>query len=129
MVLAVYMPPHAPWHGMAARSMPARSSSSILPALNAPTASNAEMISTSRPRYTPGRMVPPYTNTLGMFMRAIGITVPGIVLSQPPMPMMASNWWPMVTSSMVSAMASRLTRDAFMPSWPIASPSVTTKVL
>ena len=129
MVLAVYMPPHAPWQGMAARSMPARSASSIRPALKAPTASNAEIISTSRPRCTPGRMLPPYTNTLGMFSRAIGITVPGMVLSQPPMPMMQSNWWPIVTSSMVSAMASRLTSEAFIPSCPIASPSVTTKVL
>ena len=59
----------------------------------------------------------------------MAITVPGMVLSQPPIPRMASIWWPRTTSSMASAITSRLTREHFIPSWPIASPSVTTKVL
>ena len=59
----------------------------------------------------------------------MAMTVPGMVLSQPPRPRMASIWWPRTTSSMASAITSRLTREHFMPSWPMASPSVTTKVL
>ena len=40
MVLAVYMPPQAPTLGQAFFSMPSKSSLAILPAANAPTASN-----------------------------------------------------------------------------------------
>ena len=58
-VLAVYMPPQAPGPGHAVHSMPWRSSSSMRPALKAPTDSNADTMSTSRPRKLPGRMVPP----------------------------------------------------------------------
>ncbi len=39
-------------------------------------------------------MEPPYTNREGRFSRAMAITVPGMVLSQPPIPRMASIWWP-----------------------------------
>ncbi len=46
-VLAVYMPPHAPSPGAMAHSMRLRSSALILPALQAPTASNESMIVTS----------------------------------------------------------------------------------
>ena len=40
-VFAVYMPPHEPTLGQALRSMPSKSSFDILPAVYAPTASNA----------------------------------------------------------------------------------------
>src|SRR3977135_4185749 len=40
MVFAVYWPPQAPTEGQAFFSMPSKSSRDILPALNAPTASN-----------------------------------------------------------------------------------------
>ena len=46
MVLAVYMPPQAPSPGAMARSMQSRSSSVMVPALHAPTASYASMIVT-----------------------------------------------------------------------------------
>ncbi len=46
-VLAVYIPPQAPSPGAMAHSMRLRSSSLILPALHAPTASNESMIVTS----------------------------------------------------------------------------------
>ena len=49
MVLAVYMPPHAPAPGQAAHSIPCRSSSVISPVLNLPTASNALTMSTGLP--------------------------------------------------------------------------------
>src|SRR5688572_8751283 len=56
-VLAVYMPPHAPTDGQAFFSMPMKSSSLILPAAYAPTASNAETTVRSLPFQRPGLMV------------------------------------------------------------------------
>ena len=60
-VFAVYMPPHAPTVGQALRSMPSKSSFDILPAVNAPTASNGETIDSAWPFQWPGLMVPAYT--------------------------------------------------------------------
>ena len=57
-VLAVYMPPQAPSPGQIARSMRSTSSRVILPARQAPTASNASMIVTSRPSTLPGMIEP-----------------------------------------------------------------------
>jgi hypothetical protein len=57
-VLAVYMPPHAPSPGQIARSMRSTSSRLILPARQAPMASNASMIVTSRPSTCPGMIEP-----------------------------------------------------------------------
>ena len=67
--------------------------------------------------------------TPGRFSRASAMTVPGIVLSQPEIATTASKRWPRATSSMESATTSRLTREPFMPSVPIAMPSVTETVL
>src|SRR6266852_287950 len=67
--------------------------------------------------------------TLGRLRRAIAITMPGIVLSQPDMPTNASRRCPRTTSSTESAIVSRLTSEAFIPSVPIAIPSVTEIVL
>ena len=58
MVLAVYMPPQAPTLGQAFFSMPTKSSSLIVPARNAPTASNDDTIVSGTPFHTPGLMVP-----------------------------------------------------------------------
>ena len=59
MVLAVYMPAHDPAVGQATRSSSSRSSSDMVPAATAPTASYMSWTVTSRPRKCPGRMVPP----------------------------------------------------------------------
>ena len=67
--------------------------------------------------------------TLGRLSRAIAITMAGIVLSQPEMPTNASKRWPRTTSSTESAIQSRLMSEAFMPSVPMAMPSVTEIVL
>ena len=50
------------------------------------------------------------------------MTVPGIVLSQPLMAMTASNMWASTTSSMLSAMSSRLASEARIPGVPIVIP-------
>ncbi len=67
--------------------------------------------------------------TLGRLSRAIAITIAGMVLSQPEMPTNPSRRWPRTTSSTESAIASRLISEAFMPSVPIAMPSVMLIVL
>ena len=51
------------------------------------------------------------------------MTVPGIVLSQPLSATTASNRCPRATSSIESAMTSRLTSEVFMPLVPIVIPS------
>ena len=63
MVFAVYIPPHAPSPGQMARSMRSRSSSLMVPALQAPTASKASMMVTffsvpSERRTQPGAIDP-----------------------------------------------------------------------
>ena len=60
-VFAVYMPPHEPDDGQALRSMPSKSSWLMRPAVNSPTASNADTIVRSLPFQCPGLIVPPYT--------------------------------------------------------------------
>ena len=57
------------------------------------------------------------------------MAAPGIVLSQPTSATMPSNMWPRPTSSMESAMTSRLTSEAFMPSVPMVTPSLMAMVL
>ncbi len=55
--------------------------------------------------------------------------MPGIVLSQPESAITASNMWPLATSSIESAITSRLTRLVFMPLVPIVMPSEIATVL
>ena len=57
------------------------------------------------------------------------MTHPGIVLSQPDSATIASNWYPRPTSSIESAITSRLTSEVFIPSVPIVIPSETATVL
>ena len=58
MVLAVYMPPHAPSPGQIARSILSTCSCEINPRAQAPTASNASIIVTSLPSTLPGIVEP-----------------------------------------------------------------------
>ena len=64
-----------------------------------------------------------------MSRRPSAIAPAGIVLSQPTRHTIPSNRWPRATSSIESAMTSRDTSDAFMPSVPIDTPSLTAIVL
>src|SRR6185436_6333735 len=128
MVLAVYIPPHAPTPGSALRSMHSKSSFDIFPAVNEPTDSNTETICRSLPLWCPGLMVPPYTQMAGMFMRRMPIMAPGRFLSQPPMASTPSMNWLCVAVSMASAITSRDTREYFIPSVPMEMPSVTVMV-
>src|ERR1700687_4388948 len=64
-----------------------------------------------------------------MLIRTRAITAAGIVLSQPTIKTRPSKRWPRATSSIESAITSRLTSEAFMPSVPIETPSDTAMVL
>ena len=65
----------------------------------------------------------------GRSSRAIAMTVPGMVLSQPESVTRPSKWYPRATSSMESATTSLLTSDAFIPAVPMVMPSETAMVL
>jgi hypothetical protein len=65
----------------------------------------------------------------GTFNRQSAMTVPGMVLSHPDKATTPSKRCPRATSSMESAMTSRLMSDAFMPSVPMEMPSETAMVL
>ena len=125
-VLAVYMPPQDPGPGIAVSSICFTSIRSRSPRAWAPTASNTEIISVW---FSPGMMVPPYTNTDGRFRRARPIMQPGMFLSQPPIATRPSNPSQPATVSMESAITSRDTREYFMPSVPLAMPSDMVMVL
>ena len=124
-MFAVYMPPQAPTIGQAFFSMPSKSSSLILPAVNAPTASNARddgevlalplagLDGAARRRRSPGT-----------FMRAIAIMPPGMFLSQPPTTSTPSIAWPLTAVSIASAITSRDTSEYFIASVPMPMPSV-----
>ncbi len=62
-------------------------------------------------------------------MRADAMSMPGSDLSQPAKLTKASSRSACMTASTESAMISRLTRLARMPSWPIEMPSLTAMVL
>ena len=64
-----------------------------------------------------------------MSSRASAMTAAGMVLSQPTSTTSASNRLPRATSSIESAMTSRLTSEARMPSEPIVMPSEIETVL
>ena len=130
MVFAVNWPPQAPAPGLAWFSRSRRSSSERSPAACAPMPSNTSWMVTSLPRQRPGAIEPPYSIRLGTSpSRASAITQPGIVLSQPDSAITASNMCPRATSSIESAITSRLTSEARIPSVPIVMPSEIATVL
>jgi len=63
-----------------------------------------------------------------MLSRARAMTEPGRLLSQPAIATNASKHSACAISSIESAMTSRLTSEAFIPSWPMAIASLTAMV-
>ena len=61
-------------------------------------------------------------------MRAIAISAPGMFLSHPPIATTPSIDWPLQAVSIESAITSRDTSEYFIPSVPIAMPSLTVTV-
>ena len=70
-------------------------------------------------------MGPPEQKMVGIFSRAAAISRPGTFLSQLGIITRPSNWWAMTMASVESAMRSRVTREYFIPTWPMAMPSHT----
>src|SRR5712692_3092762 len=66
---------------------------------------------------------PPYSTIPGRSIRASAIAEAGMVLSHAQRQHSASNMWPRATSSIESAITSRLTSEVFMPSVPMVMPS------
>ncbi len=90
MVFAVNWPPQDPAERQATHSRACKSSSLMVPALWAPTASNTSWTVTSRFLKRPGTIEPPYKKTEGTLSRTIAIIIPGSALSQPARPTSAS---------------------------------------
>ena len=86
-------------------------------------------MSSARPLRFPGRIDPPYTNTEGTLSRAEAMSIPGRLLSQPANVTSASSRSACTTVSTESAMTSRLTSEARIPSWPMEMPSETAMVV
>ena len=110
--------------------MASTSSRGIKPRAQAPTASNASMIVTSRSLpseslATPGKIEPAYRNTEARSRRAAAISIPGSDLSQPASNTEPSSRSACITVSTLSAITSRDTNEKCMPSWPIEMPSDT----
>ena len=77
----------------------------------------------------PASIGPPLTKMVGMLQRAAAIIIPGTILSQLGMQIMASKRWASIMVSTQSAISSRLGSENFMPRWPMAMPSSTPMVL
>jgi hypothetical protein len=73
-------------------------------------------------------MVPPYSVNPMLLFRRMGMTAPGMLLSQPLSVTIPSAAYPSCMVSMQSAMRSRDIREYFIPSIPIVSPSLMTGV-
>ena len=77
----------------------------------------------------PAGMGPPLTKMVGMSRRMAAMSMPGTILSQLGMQIMASKQWAATIVSTLSAMSSRLGREYFMPKCPMTMPSSTPMVL
>jgi hypothetical protein len=74
-------------------------------------------------------IVPAYKNTLGTFILAAAISIPGRDLSQPARVTIPSKRSACIMVSTESAITSLDTKDALMPSWPMDIPSDTAMVV
>ena len=125
MEFAVYMPEQEPQDGQTFSSYSLSLASEILPAEYEPTASNMLERLVLWPSMRPASMGPPETKMVGRFRRAAAIRRPGTFLSQFGIMTRPSKPWALTMASVESAMRSLVTREYFMPSWPMAMPSQT----
>src|SRR5580700_9276340 len=136
MELAVNMPEHEPQVGQADSSTSLSSASvtdgsaeatmesirsSLRPAMSGRSA--------AAPAGRPASMGPPDTNTVGMFSRMVAMSMPGVILSQLEMQIIASAQCALTMYSTESAISSRLGSEYSMPPCPMAMPSSTAIVL
>src|SRR5580692_12814402 len=81
------------------------------------------------PAGAPASIGPPDTNTVGMFSRMVAMSMPGVILSQLEMQIIASAQCALTMYSTESAISSRLGSEYSIPPCPIAMPSSTAIVL
>ncbi len=106
---AVNIPLQLPPLGQASHSISCSLFSSILPFAYAPTASNAEFKSSIVPSLSfPALIGPPLTKIVGTFTRNAPISIPGTILSQFGIQIIASRLWAFIIVSIESAINSRL---------------------
>ncbi len=104
MELAVNMPEQEPQVGQAMRSTSARAASETL---LSPAMTIASIRSYLRSWPVPASIGPPETKIAGMFSRMAAISMPGVILSQLLMQIIASTLWALTMYSTESAMRSR----------------------
>ncbi len=136
--LAVNMPEQDPHVGHADSSMASSCSSDTEGSAEAtigsmrsslrPEAAEPEAPA-ARPAGAPASIGPPDTKTVGMFSRMVAISMPGVILSQFEMQIIASAQCAFTMYSTESAISSRLGSEYSMPPCPIAMPSSTAIVL
>ena len=122
-VFAVNKPEQLPAPGQAHFSSSVTSSSDILPAEQAPTASNTVIKSAGLPLYSPETIGPPVTTIDGTSTLVAPIIIPGTTLSQLGINTSPSKACPLVILSTVAAMISLEGKEYFIPSWFILIPS------
>ncbi len=77
----------------------------------------------------PASIGPPETKIVGTFTRIAPMNMPGTILSQLGMQIIASKQCAWIIVSTQSAISSREGSEYFIPSWPMAMPSSTPIVL
>ena len=129
-LLAVNMPEQEPHVGQLFSSICWRRALETLPFSFPAAAAKIEIKSSGEPSLSrPASIGPPEVKIVGMLQRIDAISIPGTILSQFGMQIIPSNLWALIIVSTASAMISRLAREYFIPSCPIATPSQTPIVL
>jgi len=126
---AVNMPEQDPHVGQADSSMASSWSSDTEGSAEATIESIRSSFGPASPAGAPASIGPPDTKTVGMFSRMVAISMPGVILSQFEMQIMASAQCAFTMYSTESAMSSRLGSEYSMPPCPMAMPSSTAIVL
>ncbi len=132
--LAVNMPEQEPHVGHADSSMASSCSSDTDGSAEATIGSMRSSFRPAdgpeaRPAGAPASIGPPDTKTVGMFSRMVAISMPGVILSQFEMQIIASAQCAFTMYSTESAISSRLGSEYSMPPCPMAMPSSTAIVL
>ena len=120
--LAVNMPEQEPQPGQLASSICVSCSSLMAPLLYWATPSKTEIRSIARPSNFPARIGPPLAKIVGMLARIAPRIMPGVILSQLGMQIMASKQCALTMDSTQSAIVHGGC-EYFMPLCPIAMPS------
>ena len=119
MLLAVNIPEQLPQVGQAAFSISSSSSAESWPFCFFAPATKASIRSTTWPDdVRPASIGPPETKIVGMFTRIAPMNMPGTILSQLGMQIIASKQWAWIMVSTLSAMISATAASTSSPRGP-----------